>query len=111
MKHSTNTPTKAQKERFRKLQEFGCIACFKELDWSAPDIHHIVEGGRRLGHDFTLPLCPWHHRGIQWDEWTARGMEEVLGPSLAHSKRKFVEWYGTERELLELVNERLEMMP
>lgn len=46
------------------LLEYGCICC-RQLGFGyvAPEIHHILRGGVRLGHKFTLPLCTNHHRG------------------------------------------------
>lgn len=106
---STGKPTRAQRLRFRALQELGCIACIKEgLGYRAPEIHHIVEGHRRLGHDFTLPLCAHHHRGVPFDDLMSLSeMAFFYGPSLGLSKKRFVETYGTERQLLEAVNERI----
>lgn len=90
-------PTKAEARRMDILKhDVGCIACRMEgLDYIPPDIHHIVDGGRRLGHSHTVPLCPWHHRG--------RG-PEMPGPSLARNKRKFIERYGAEPKLLKITN-------
>lgn len=82
--------------RYDLLQQIGCIACSIEgAGYAAPDCHHIVEGNKRLGDEYTLPLCPWHHRGV---------LPSKPGPSLAKSKREFVARYGTERELLEKVD-------
>lgn len=86
-----------------RLQEVGCIACRIRFGMGAPaDVHHITEGGRRLGHDFTIPLCPWHHRGIS--AFPDRVATEKYGPSLAKSKREFVGEFGTEKTLLHRVN-------
>ena len=95
----TKTITRAHKERFGKLQDLGCICCLNERSgYRAPDIHHITLTGRRLGHDYTIPLCPYHHRGVI-------GSHEVFrGPSLADGKKPFVDYFGTEQELLEQVN-------
>ena len=46
------------------LREMGCcisLFVYGEPDTPA-DIHHIVEGGRRLGHQFVIPLAPIFHR-------------------------------------------------
>lgn len=92
-------------KRFAILVDIGCIACVLDgRHGTPPDIHHLVEGRKRLGDDHTIPLCPWHHRGVPCGS-SAKETEEVLGPSLARNKREFVERYGTERELLEMVNE------
>lgn len=102
-------PTKDERARFQRLQEMGCVCCRLFTGrYRAPDIHHLVEGGRRLGHSYTVPLCEWHHRGLPPAPWNANLAEMWLGPSLAASKRRFVAVFGTERELLDLTNQRLE---
>lgn len=91
----TSTPTKADRARFIHLREVGCICCRKDGRINREiDIHHIVEGSRRLGHQYTLPLCIWHHRGIGPEGYTAELLESAYGPSLALSKRAFVARYG-----------------
>ena len=93
--------TAADRERFRKLQEHGCIACkLRGLGYSAPDIHHTLSGGRRRGHQFTLPLCPAHHRGVGH-------VPELHGPSLAKTPRRFKQEFGDDETLLALVNEAI----
>jgi len=107
MNHSTGNRTKAQQKRFDRLKEMGCIIeLIRSGRYLAPDIHHLCEGGKRLGHDFTIPLSPWMNRGVQpnIDNATAYDM---LGPSFYNHKREFIEMYGTEMELLEKVNEML----
>ena len=107
----TKTPTKAQRRRFASLQTRGCVAC--ALDGrlrEPPDIHHLVEGGRRLGHDYTIPLCPWHHRGLPPGGLSIHDARDILGPSLALAKRAFVERYGDERHLLTVANLMIDRM-
>lgn len=98
----TKAPTKAQKRRMRLLkEEVGCMACRLDgLGYVPPDIHHLLSGGRRIGHDATVPLCPWHHRGVR--------ALVVIGPSLANSPRDFHRAYGSDQELLEMTNTILE---
>lgn len=87
-----------------KVAAFGCIACKLRLGTHEPTtVHHITDSGRRLGHLFTIPLCPWHHQGIIKYGATGKKMEAVFGPSLAKSKAEFVRVFGTELELLEKV--------
>ena len=103
----SKAPTKAERERFRKLQELGCIVTLLFLgEYAEPDIHHLTEG-YRLGHSYTIPLSPWFHRGIPPDGMTQKEATEELGPSLALNKKAFVERFGTERELLEATYERV----
>jgi hypothetical protein len=60
------------------------------------EIHHIIEGGKRKGHYFTLPLCVPHHRG--------RSDGSVLPYVSRHPyKARFEAAYGSEDELLEYV--------
>jgi hypothetical protein len=93
--------TKADLARFMKLHELGCIACRKAgSGYRAPDIHHVLRGGRRIGHQATLPLCPEHHR------FPSNGT--VVGPSLADGSKVFAAKFGTQQELLTEVNNLLD---
>jgi hypothetical protein len=93
------------KVRFDEFRKIGCICC-KQMGWFRdPEVHHITDGGRRIGHQETLPLCEWHHRavrpyGLPTDKLAAR----VYGPSLASGKKTFQDYFGSELELLEDVN-------
>jgi hypothetical protein len=122
MKHSTSKPTKLQQARLDALHAMPCIACAKEGEFASKrgelrlgqpgktEIHHLVDKGYRIhsgGHDATLNLCRWHHRGICIEYVTAREMKELHGPSLALHKREFVALYGSERKLLAEVDEQL----
>lgn len=109
MNHSTGKPTKKQKARLDALSQMFCIACVIEgcRQPSRTEVHHIVDKGYRVhsgGHDATLPLCSWHHRTECAHGLTTSEMVFRYGPSLAGHKRRFIETYGTERELLETVN-------
>lgn len=95
-------------ERFRQLQDLGCIACLLDGYPGTPaDVHHIVDKGYRShsgGDDATIPLCPYHHRGEPGGWLTRANAELKAGPSLATDKRAFVLRYGTERYLLAYVD-------
>ncbi len=97
--------------RFMRLQDIGCICCLKEGLKDVPvDVHHIVDKGYREhsgGHSATLPLCPWHHRGVPPSGFTEDTAVFAAGPSLALHKRRFIRTYGTERELLAEVDKRI----
>ncbi|MDE2098369.1 MAG: hypothetical protein KGL39_14035 [Patescibacteria group bacterium] len=94
-------PTPADLKRYRALQDLGCVACYLSGVRHVPcEIHHIVEGNKRLGNQASLSLCPYHHRGVIESVW-----DRFKGPSLANDKRKFVAEFGTERELLSKVNQ------
>jgi hypothetical protein len=110
VRKSTGKPTKAQALRFEKLKRLGCIACKKEQTHSpTPDIHHLNLGGRagqkRRGHDFTIPLCVWHHAGRRFrDDVSPLAFRLIYGPSLAKQSKLFREIYGTDDELLAETN-------
>lgn len=86
-------PTKAanavEREWFALIADVPCRACAKDGEWSAAEVHHITSAGRRMGHLFTLRLCPTHHRG-----------DGKKVPSVHGSKRTFERVYGTQMQLL-----------
>jgi len=87
-------PTAVEAKWMDAIKEYGCIAC--RIDghhWPPPletAVHHILRGGVRMGHLFTLPLCdPGHHQN------------GPLGMVSRHPwKARFEAKYGTEMELL-----------
>ena len=86
---------KADKERYSKLSELGCIICLKLKGvYSPPSIHHIA-GRTGDGNQKTIPLCYLHHQeGSNCNEYVSRH------PWLT----EFEERYGTEQSLLEETN-------
>ena len=84
------------------MAELGCIACYLQGTPGTPaEIHHPRAGtgaGRKASHFDALPLCPPHHRGT----------DHPRTPSIHLAKRAFIDRFGTEYELLELVRRRLE---
>ncbi len=89
------SPTSKEKEHMAKVRELGCIVCRKKGFYYVPsEIHHIEGKTKEGAHFLVLPLCFEHHR---------RGGDKE--PISRHPyKRKFVEAYGSEYELLEEVN-------
>lgn len=49
-------PTKAERLWMDRIVEYGCIACRIDGYRRLAAVHHIVDGGRRMGHLFTIPL-------------------------------------------------------
>ncbi len=96
--------------RFNLLShEVGCVPC--RLDgrgYEPPDVHHQQCGlGKREGDHATLPMCPWHHRGIVKNDMTAHAMAMLFGPSRALEGKAFVERYGDDTYLLVIANNML----
>lgn len=104
MQHSTDAPTEEESARMDRIREYGCICCV-ECGYGRRgrvEVHHIVEGGRRLGHLYTLPLCPGHHQG----RFTAH-QRSVIRPdrlvSISRGGNAFVQAFDTERVLWEIL--------
>lgn len=75
------------------IRAYGCIACRLDGAGYVPAVvHHILRGGRRIGHLHTIPLCdPGHHQ-----------LDSSSGKIPRHPfKARFEARYGTEQELLE----------
>ena len=107
---STGVPTTAQAHRFELIKEVGCICCWtKGLARVPAEIHHLTVGGRhgqkRRGHDYTIGLCPWHHRGVL--PYIGAQVALGLGPSYALEPRRFREEFGSDDELLEFQNQAI----
>ena len=61
-KPGKRTPTKEEADWMDSILEYGCIACRMDGNGiNPPCVHHILRGGQRIGHLFTIPLCPGHH--------------------------------------------------
>lgn len=83
------------------MQELGCVASILDGVIGVPgEIHHILSGGRRISHDHTVCLSPFHHRGIIPEGRKPDEYQAVHGPSLALKPRAFRVRYGDEEELL-----------
>nr|WP_329767020.1 Ref family recombination enhancement nuclease [Stenotrophomonas geniculata] len=89
---STGKPTVAQQQRMDAITEIGCIVAHSlgiDLgDRPIPaEVHHLTVGGKhgakRRGHDFTIGLNPWSHRGEPFGGMSAARCEELFGPSYA----------------------------
>lgn len=111
MPKSSPSPTKAEKSRWDRFRNIGCITCLLSsgVKGEPYDIHHLLVGGRRAGHWFTIPLCPSHHRdpnqpsiaagskvfssihGTEWDAWLKTqhllNLDDTLPPSKLVARR------------------------
>ena len=88
--------TAAERKRMRKLVEIGCIVCRNERGcYTPPEIHHILDCGRRIGHLYTIPLCTHHHKQSPADSGEV-GRHQ--------NKTEWMRRYGSEAELLEQTN-------
>lgn len=119
---STGKPTKAQVLRWDAMRARGCVAChLNTVDHGMArasyahdlEIHHLLSGGRRRGHDDTVCLCTYHHQGARLP-YPDHGYEEhakVFGPSFGREPRRYREFYGTDDQLLAYQQVMLERAP
>lgn len=55
--------TAAESRWIAAIVAYGCVACHAEaLGYVAPEVHHILRGGVRMGHLYAIGLCAGHHR-------------------------------------------------
>ena len=102
-------------DRLGHIKRMPCVCCAM-IELPQPSIteaHHLVDKGTRKasgGDMATIPLCGWHHRAEPRIELGKAVMLFKYGPSLKYQggKGAFAEKWGTERELLELTNKKLE---
>lgn len=88
------------------IKEAGCvIARDRGLGFVPCEIHHLTVGGKhgqkRRGHNFTVGLNSWSHRGVAIYGFTDAECRDKFGPSYAKEPRAFREIYPDEY-LLEL---------
>jgi RecA-dependent nuclease len=118
MRHgrSTGTPTIGQRARLDAIKALGCIVAHRRgitiNDEPVPcEIHHLTIGGlhgqKRRGHDFTIGLNPWSHRGVAFNGWTPARCLELFGPSYALEPRRFRQEIGNDHDLMALQDELL----
>ena len=112
---STSSPTKAQAARFDAILETGCVVAHSlGLGYVPCEIHHLTVGGRhgqkRRGHDYTIGLNPWSHRGVPFGGMSAARCEELFGPSYARQPRRFRDEIGSDEYLLAVQNTLIERM-
>lgn len=91
-KPGKRAPTAEERAWMDWIVGYGCVACRMDgLGFRPPAVHHILRGGRRIGHLHTLPLCdPGHHQNGQ-----------QFGMVSRHPwKARFEQQYGTEDHLL-----------
>lgn len=95
-------PTKDEKTRMERLSLSGCVVCrLQHGAFVENQVHHMTAGGRRLGHRFTIPLCPWHHQGKCVGEYPTAEMTRIYGPSFANGRKDFEAAFGSEEHLLD----------
>lgn len=104
-----SAPTKAEQSRIDRMKPLGCVACaYLDIPHVASDLHHILIGGLRAGHWYTIFLCPGHHRGA-WSEEQIELIPPEKRVAISDGRKLFYPVYGSERELWERVQLRLKL--
>ena len=102
---STGSQTKAEAAWVDAVKRGGCLCCIARgfpHDPSGPlvEAHHLLSGGIRRGHLFTVGLCQWHHRGrLIVSGWDHADHRHHLGPSLAEGSVPFHAAFGSDDDL------------
>ena len=96
--------TKMELEYMYLVCTLGCIACENFGIDRRASAHHIKDGNKHMGHRFVLPLCTGHHQAN-----FARGEDYGAQIAVHRDHRGFVEIFGTERELWEKVQIKLNL--
>lgn len=93
-------PNAAERRWMDAVAKLGCIVCRRQGRGYVPcAVHHIVEGGRRLGHMYTIGLCdPGHHQN-------SPDRAEI---SRHPHRARFTAAYGSEYALLAATRELIE---
>jgi hypothetical protein len=103
---STGNATKGESQWIGATKRNGCLCCmamgFKhDSDGPVVEAHHLLSGGIRRGHFYTVGLCAWHHRArLIVNAWTHDTHRRLLGPSLEEGSARFHERFGTDEQLL-----------
>ena len=110
---STGNPTVAKQQRMDAIREIGCIVAHSLGLGHVPcEVHHLTIGGKhgakRRGHDFTVGLNVWSHRGEPFGGMSAETCERLFGPSYAKQPRRFRQEIGSDDYLLDLQNTLIE---
>lgn len=90
-------PTKSDKRYWDAVAQLGCIACRLDGNFNPVVSIHHVDGRTKVGaHRKVLPLCAGHHQD-------GTGADKSM--IAAHPyKARFEAKYGTQKELMNLVN-------
>lgn len=106
----SKAPTVVERRRIDRMRQYGCVACAKlgVPNLNELELHHLLDGSRRMGHWYTIFLCRGHHQGHwTWDQtdWISKDMRIAI----SDGRKLFDPVYGTERELWECVQKRLKL--
>jgi Recombination enhancement, RecA-dependent nuclease len=110
VKTSLNSPTRYEQERIDAMRNLGCVACavLGVPNLNHLELHHILDGGVRMGHYFSVFLCRGHHQG-DWSQGQLEWIPARKRVAISDGRKRFVKIYGTERSLWEKVQNKLKL--
>jgi hypothetical protein len=107
----SKTRTKAEQARIDAIKSGPCLACeargIPSAGMGIVEAHHLLSGGRRIGHEATVGLCIWHHRAQPFWGHSSQECRDYYGPSLAEGSKPFHQEFGSDAQLLASQNEML----
>ena len=53
--------TAGEQQHLAAVRELPCCICLEGEQQTPTQAHHLLIGGRRVGHYYVLPLCEHHH--------------------------------------------------
>jgi hypothetical protein len=96
--------TRSEQRRVDLMRYLGCAACAScgWLNLNELELHHLIEGNRRLGDSYTIFLCRGHHQGV-WDSVTIRALIPKYRVAISDGRKRFNTVFVSERSLWERV--------
>lgn len=101
LKHTDIPETSEEAARIERILAIGCICCVDagyERRGEKLEVHHLLDGNRRMGHWYTIVLCVGHHQG----RFSAR-QKRLIKPeklvSISSGSRLFVAAFDSDRNL------------
>jgi len=106
-----------ERMRIDAMLKAGCIMTMvrRERGLLVPatgkiDVHHLVEGSKRLGHGWAIALHSWWHRGVPPRGMRAEEARALYGAALSDGRKAFRESHGfDDRDLFVETNKRMGM--
>lgn len=94
--------TVSQQHRVDSMKSLGCVACAFSgwLNLDEMELHHLLLGGHRMGHEFTIFLCRGHHQG-HWSSAQIQGLLPKFRVAISDGRKLFNKVFKSERYLWE----------
>lgn len=93
--------TAYEKVRINAMLKAGCVMTMVRQERNLPvpasgkiEVHHLIEGNKRLGHWWTIALHSWWHRGVPPRGMTKEEARALYGASLSDGRKAFRESHG-----------------